>query len=51
MGIPKGRETGAQYLTRFIEEMKATHFVASALARSGQHDAAVAPAGRGSLTS
>jgi polar amino acid transport system substrate-binding protein len=51
MGIPKGRETGAQYLTRFIEEMKASHFVASALARSGQHDAAVAPAGLGSLTS
>lgn len=45
MGTPKGRETGAQYLTRFIEEMKASGFVASALARSGQHEAAVAPPG------
>jgi polar amino acid transport system substrate-binding protein len=31
------------YLRRFIEEMKASGFVAQALAASGQHDAAVAP--------
>jgi polar amino acid transport system substrate-binding protein len=43
MGIPQGRDTGSQYLTSFIEEMKASGFVASALARSGQHEAAVAP--------
>jgi polar amino acid transport system substrate-binding protein len=43
MGTPKGRDTGSQYLASFIEEMKASGFVASALARSGQHEAAVAP--------
>jgi polar amino acid transport system substrate-binding protein len=45
MGTPQGRDTGSQYLTSFIEEMKASSFVASALARSGQHEAAVAPPG------
>ena len=43
MGTPKQRAAGSKYLTHFIEEMKACGFVASALARSGQHDAAVAP--------
>ena len=43
MGTPKGRDAGSKYLTRFIEEMKACGFVASALARSGQHEATVAP--------
>ena len=43
MGTPKQRDAGSKYLTRFIEEMKACGFVASALARSGQHEAAVAP--------
>jgi polar amino acid transport system substrate-binding protein len=44
MGTAKGRIAGAAYLRSFIEEMKANGFVADALKRSGQHDAAVAPA-------
>ncbi len=44
MGTPRGREQGVRYLRTFIEEMKASGFVADALARSGQGDAAVAPA-------
>jgi polar amino acid transport system substrate-binding protein len=43
MGTPKGREAGVRYLRAFIEEMKASGFVARALAASGQTDAAVAP--------
>ncbi|MBX9589564.1 MAG: ABC transporter substrate-binding protein [Hyphomonadaceae bacterium] len=43
MGTPKGRDAGARYLRLFIEEMKASGFVADALARSNQPDAAVAP--------
>jgi polar amino acid transport system substrate-binding protein len=45
MGTQKGREAGARYLHAFIEEMKATGFVADALKRSHQPDAAVAPPG------
>ncbi len=45
MGTAKGREVGARYLQGFIEEMKASGFVAEALKRSGQHEAEVAPAG------
>ena len=44
MGTPKGRLAGAAYLSGFIEEMKATGFVADALKRSNQPDAVVAPA-------
>ena len=43
MGVPKGRETAARYLRGFVEEMKASGFVAEALKRSNQPDAAVAP--------
>jgi polar amino acid transport system substrate-binding protein len=43
MGTPKGRDIGARYLRRFVEEMKANGFVADALKRSNQPDAAVAP--------
>jgi polar amino acid transport system substrate-binding protein len=43
MGTPKGRgEAGEKYLSQFVEEMKASGFVADALKRSGQ-DAEVAP--------
>ncbi len=42
MGTPKGRIAGAQYLRPFVEEMKASGFVAEALRRSNQQ-AAVAP--------
>jgi len=44
MGTPKGRDAGASYLRGFVEELKASGFVAEALARHGQHDAKVAPA-------
>jgi len=44
MGTPKGREASVRYLREFIEEMKASGFVAAALRRSNQPDAAVAPA-------
>jgi polar amino acid transport system substrate-binding protein len=43
MGLPKGREAGARYLTDFVEKMKASGFVAAALARHGIEGAAVAP--------
>ena len=45
MGTPKGRLAGVAYLRAFIEEMKASGFVADALKRSGQ-SAAVAPAAK-----
>ena len=44
MAIPNGRERGLRYVERFVEEMKASGFVAAALGRSGQTDALVAPA-------
>jgi polar amino acid transport system substrate-binding protein len=44
MGTPKGRTAAAKYLRGFVEEMKASGFVAEALKRSNQPDAAVAPA-------
>jgi polar amino acid transport system substrate-binding protein len=43
MGTPHGRDAGAKYLRHFVEEMKASGFVADALKRSNQPDAAVAP--------
>ena len=43
MGTPKGRPGAARYLRGFVEEMKASGFVAAALKRSNQPDAAVAP--------
>ena len=46
MGTPKGRVAGARYLTAFVEEMKASGFVAEALKRSGQITAQVAPAAK-----
>jgi polar amino acid transport system substrate-binding protein len=46
MGTPRGSEAGAAYLRAFVEEMKASGFVAAALERSGQREAAVAPAAR-----
>ena len=44
MGTAKDRATGAEYLRKFVEEVKATGFVAAALHASGQ-DAQVAPPG------
>ena len=44
MATPRGRDAGWRYLCRFVEEMKASGFVADALQTSGQSDARVAPA-------
>ena len=46
MAVPKGRPAGLQYATAFVEEMKASGFVADALKRHGIEGAAVAPAAR-----
>jgi polar amino acid transport system substrate-binding protein len=43
MATPKGRPAAVAYLKIFIEEMKASGFVADALKRSNQPDAQVAP--------
>jgi polar amino acid transport system substrate-binding protein len=43
-GVPRGREAAVRYLREFIEEMKASGFVAASLAKSGIADATVAPA-------
>ncbi len=45
-GVPRNREASARYLRDFIEEMKASGFVARALKESGVTDATVAPASR-----
>jgi len=45
MGMRLGREAGAKYLTEFVEDMKASGFVAEALRRHAIEGAAVAPAG------
>lgn len=42
MALPKGRVVALGVVKAFIEEMKRTGFIASALARSGQGDATVA---------
>ncbi len=43
MGTVKGRAASVAYLRKFIEDMKASGFVARALEASGQADASVAP--------
>lgn len=45
MAVPAGRAAAQPFLDAFIEEMKASGFVARALRDSGQGDATVAPAG------
>jgi polar amino acid transport system substrate-binding protein len=44
MGIPKGREAGLKYVRDFVEDMKASGFVAEALKRHAIEGAAVAAA-------
>jgi polar amino acid transport system substrate-binding protein len=45
MGTPKRRgEEAAAFLSQFVERMKASGFVADALARHGIEGASVAPA-------
>jgi len=43
MGVPKGRTAAQAWLSAYIEEMKASGFVAEALKRHGIEGAAVAP--------
>lgn len=43
MAAPKGRSAGVRYLAAFVEEMKASGFVADALKRHGIQGAAIAP--------
>ena len=43
MGVPKGRTAAQAWLSRFIEEMKASGFVAAALKRHGIEGAQVSP--------
>ena len=43
MATPRGRPAAARYLADFVDEMKASGFVAMSLEKSGQKDAAIAP--------
>ncbi len=43
MAMPKGRDAATSYLKSFVEDVKASGFVAQALQKSGQGDAVVAP--------
>jgi len=43
VGIPKGRDAGAQYLRGFVEEAKASGLVARAIAKTGARGVSVAP--------
>jgi polar amino acid transport system substrate-binding protein len=45
MGVPKGRTAAQAWLSAYIEEMKASGFVAEALKRHRIEGAAVAPRG------
>lgn len=46
MGMPKGREAGLAYLKAFVEEMKASGFVAQAIVRNRADGAVVAEPAR-----
>ena len=46
MTLPKGRPAAAKYLADFVEEMKASGFVAASLKRHAIEGAVVAPPGR-----
>jgi len=43
LGIPKGHDEGAKYLREFIEDMKASEFVARALEKAGVQGVTVPP--------
>jgi len=43
MGTPRSRESGARYLRAFIDDLKATGFVAQAFARNRIDGASLAP--------
>ena len=42
-GVPKGRDAGAEYLRAFIEDAKASGFVAESLKKSGVEGVTIAP--------
>jgi polar amino acid transport system substrate-binding protein len=46
LGTPKGRTAGARYLAAFVENVKASGFVAEALKRSNQSAAVALPAAK-----
>jgi polar amino acid transport system substrate-binding protein len=46
MAVPKSRAAGARYLRKFVEEMKASGFVADAIKRSNQQAAVAPPAAK-----
>jgi polar amino acid transport system substrate-binding protein len=43
IGTPKGRDAGAKYLREFVEDVKASGFVARSIAENGVHGVSVAP--------
>jgi polar amino acid transport system substrate-binding protein len=43
VGTPRGRDTGAKYLSEFVEQVKASGFVAQLIARYGVRGVSVAP--------
>jgi polar amino acid transport system substrate-binding protein len=43
MGMPRGRDAGLAYAKAFIEDVKASGFVARALEKSGVRGVPVAP--------
>jgi len=45
VGAPRGRDTAAKYLREFVEELKASGFVAEAISRNGVAGVSVAPPG------
>ena len=45
MGMARGKDAGAKYLAAFVEKMKASGFVAQALARHKIEGASIAPPG------
>lgn len=45
MGVPAGRPLAAAYLRNFVENLKASGEIAKVLARNGQANAIIAPAG------
>src|SRR5262249_44517535 len=47
IGTPRGREAGARYLRDFVEDAKASGYVAQSIARNGVRGLTVAPRAEG----
>jgi polar amino acid transport system substrate-binding protein len=47
LGIPKGREGGAKYLREFIDDVKASGFVAQVIEKAGVRGVSVPPKSAG----